>query len=62
MALFESYERRINQILPVLNKYGINSVEECLDICKEKGFLDHFNAIYEINEASCVPIEGTAIA
>ena len=38
MALFESYERRINQILPVLNKYGINSVEECLDICKEKGF------------------------
>ena len=35
MALFESYERRINQILPVLNKYGINSVEECLDICKE---------------------------
>ena len=38
MALFESYERRINQILPVLKKYGINSVEECLDICKEKGF------------------------
>ena len=38
MALFESYERRINQILPVLNKYGINSVEECLEICKEKGF------------------------
>ena len=38
MALFESYERRINQILPVLNKYGINSIEECLDICKEKGF------------------------
>ncbi len=38
MALFESYERRINQILPVLKEYGIGSVEECLDICKEKGF------------------------
>ena len=38
MALFESYERRINQITPVLAEYGISSVEECLDICKEKGF------------------------
>ena len=38
MALFESYERRIDQILPVLKEYGIGSVEECLDICKEKGF------------------------
>ena len=38
MALFESYERRIDQIMPVLKEYGIVSVEECLDICKEKGF------------------------
>jgi len=38
MALFESYERRIGQILPVLKEYGIGSVEECLDICKAKGF------------------------
>ena len=38
MALFESYERRIDQIMPVLKEYGIGSVEECLDICKEKGF------------------------
>ena len=38
MALFESYERRINKINGVLAQYGINSVEECLDICKEKGF------------------------
>ncbi len=37
MALFESYERRINQILPLLKKYGINSVEECKDICASKG-------------------------
>ena len=33
MALFESYERRINQILPLLKKYGINSVEECKLTC-----------------------------
>ncbi len=38
MALFESYERRINQITPVLAKYGINSIEECREICKSKGF------------------------
>ena len=38
MALFESYERRIGQILPVLKECGIGSVEECLDICKAKGF------------------------
>ena len=28
MALFESYERREKQILEVLNKYGISSIEE----------------------------------
>ena len=38
MALFESYERREPQILAVLQKYGINSIEECLEICKAKGF------------------------
>ncbi len=38
MALFESYERRIDKINGVLAQYGIGSVEECLDICKEKGF------------------------
>ncbi|MBR3678762.1 MAG: GGGtGRT protein [Oscillospiraceae bacterium] len=38
MALFESYERREKQILAVLNQYGINTIEECADICKEKGF------------------------
>ena len=38
MALFESYERRIDQITPVLAEYGISSVEECLDICKSYGF------------------------
>ena len=37
MALFESYDRREKQILAVINQYGINSIEECADICKEKG-------------------------
>ena len=38
MALFESYERREKQILAVLQQYGINTIEECADICKAKGF------------------------
>ena len=38
MALFESYERRIDHINEVLAQYGIKSVEECREICKEKGF------------------------
>ena len=37
MALFESYERREKKILEVLAQYGINSIEECADVCKEKG-------------------------
>ena len=37
MALFESYERRINQINETLNKYGISSLEEAEKICKDKG-------------------------
>ena len=38
MALFESYERRIDKINGVLAQYGIGSVEECREICKTKGF------------------------
>ncbi len=38
MALFESYERRINKINGVLAEYGIGSVEECREICQAKGF------------------------
>ena len=38
MALFESYERRIDQIKPVMEKYGIKDFEDALAICKEKGF------------------------
>ncbi|MCR4607239.1 MAG: GGGtGRT protein [Oscillospiraceae bacterium] len=38
MALFENYDRRIDKINGVLAQYGIGSVEECREICKEKGF------------------------
>ena len=38
MALFESYERRINQIQPVLDKYGIKYFDEARKICTDKGF------------------------
>ncbi len=44
MALFESYERRIDQIVPVLKKHGINSLEEARKICEEKG-IDTFEII-----------------
>ncbi len=37
MALFESYERREKQILACIKEYGINSIEECAEICKSKG-------------------------
>ena len=35
---FESYERRIDQIKPVMEKYQIKDFEDALKICKEKGF------------------------
>ena len=37
MPLFESYSRRIDQILPVLAQYGINSCEEAEQVCLDKG-------------------------
>ncbi len=38
MSLFESYERRIDQITPVLENYGIKDLEEARQICLDKGF------------------------
>ena len=38
MALFASYERRIDKINGGLAQYGIGSVEECREMCKAKGF------------------------
>jgi len=37
MALFESYDRRIDQILPVLAKYGMKSLEEAREISLQYG-------------------------
>ena len=34
MALFESYDRRINQIIPVLEKYGMKSLEDAAEVCR----------------------------
>ena len=38
MALFESYERRIDKVNATLKEYGISNCEEALEICKNKGF------------------------
>lgn len=38
MALFESYDRRIDKINKTLNKYGISSIEEAKAICDKAGF------------------------
>jgi len=37
MALFESYDRRINQITPVLEKYGMQSLAEAKEVCSDYG-------------------------
>ena len=34
---FESYERRINQVLAALKENGINSIEEANEICEKAG-------------------------
>ena len=50
MALFESYERRIDKINEVLAGYGISSIEEAQQITKDAG-LDVYNQIKEIGRA-----------
>ena len=47
MALFESYERRIDKINGVLAQYGIKSVEECKEICAKYG-LDPYKTVGDI--------------
>lgn len=42
MALFESYDRRINQVNAALNKNGISSLDEAKKICDDKG-VDAYN-------------------
>ncbi len=41
MPLFESYDRRINQIIPVLEKYGMKSLDDALAVCKDRGIDVH---------------------
>lgn len=66
MALFESYERRIDKINGVLNGYGIASIEEAEKITKDAG-LDVYEQVKKIQpicfENACwAYIVGAAIA
>ena len=66
MALFESYERRIDQINAELSKHGIASIEEAKKICDDKG-IDVYNLVKSIQpicfENACwAYIVGAAIA
>ncbi|MBQ1231393.1 MAG: GGGtGRT protein, partial [Clostridia bacterium] len=66
MALFESYERRIDKINEVLASYGISSIEEAEKITKDAG-LDIYNQVKKIQpicfENACwAYIVGCAIA
>ncbi len=66
MALFESYERRIDQINAELARHGISSIEEAKKICDDKG-IDVYNMVKGIQpicfENACwAYIVGAAIA
>ena len=66
MALFESYERRIDKINEVLNSYGIASLEEAEKITKDAGLnvYDQIKGIQPIcfENACWAYITGAAIA
>ena len=66
MALFESYERRIDNINAVLNANGIASIEEAKAICDEKG-IDPYTIVKEIQpicfeNAAWAYVVGAALA
>ena len=61
MSLFESYERRIDQIVPVLEKYGIKDLEEAKSICNEKGF-NPYDIVKSVENACWAYTLGAAIA
>jgi len=66
MALFESYERRIGKITPVLARHGLASLEEARALCEKKG-VDVYGIVKSIQpicfENACwAYILGAAIA
>ena len=66
MALFESYDRRINQINAVLNNYGIKDIEEAKAICDAQG-IDPYKMCKDIQpiafeNAAWAYVVGAAIA
>ena len=52
---FESYERRIDQIKPVMEKYGIKDFEDALKICTDKGFNPFSLHISNASSNSLIP-------
>ena len=46
MAKFEGYERREAKILAALREFGINSIDECKEICDAKG-IDPYKIVEE---------------
>ena len=66
MAKFEGYERREAKILAALKKYGISSIDECKDICAQKG-IDPYTIVQEtqpicFENAKWAYVVGAAIA
>ncbi len=65
-ALFESYDRRINQINATLAQYGISSIEEAKEICDKAG-IDPYTVCKEtqpicFENAAWAYVVGAAIA
>ncbi len=66
MALFESYERRIDNINKVLNANGIASIEDAQKICADKG-IDPYKIVKDIQpicfeNAAWAYVVGAALA
>ncbi|MGL4740169.1 MAG: GGGtGRT protein [Sarcina sp.] len=66
MALFESYERRINQITPVLEQYGMKTLEDAKKVCDDLG-IDPYTIVKEtqtiaFENAAWAYVLGAAIA
>ena len=66
MAKFEGYERREAKILEALKEYGINSIDECKEICDSYG-IDPYKIVEEtqpicFENAKWAYVVGAAIA